>query len=220
MVPKAGSLQTLLTQALHTNDDSLFEYVLSSSMQHTSASTSSHIGNNSNNSIPPVLHATIARLPSTYVIPLLTRLTSLLHSRPSRALPLLTWMQALLLAHTPYLLSQPPHALTAPFSSLMSLLEHRVASFKKMCRLQGKLEVMMAQIAETHQRSHHKRTAVALADALMLEQEEGPRTVYVEGVGQKHSKDSSATNQSAVTAAPASAAINAGKKRRRRRGGG
>lgn len=225
LVPKAGSLQTLLTQALHTNDDALFEYCLSSSMAGTNIQHTATINNgNLQTNIPQILQSTIQRLPSPYIIPLLSRLTSLLHSRPSRALPLLTWIHALLLTHTPYLLSQPPQSLTSPFSSLMSLLEHRVASYKKMCRLQGKLEVMMAQIAAADNNNQATNKIHKLGrspmDSFLLKNISGPLSVYTEGIGQQHNNTDNGITSPTLTSTSTSTSATSNKKRRRRRGGG
>ena len=174
VVPKAGSLQTLLTQALHTNDDALFEYCLSASMSSAAAGNSATIlSQSSAMSIPGTLKQTIQRVPAAYLLPLLTRLTSLLHSRPSRALPVLTWLHCLLLTHPSYFLSLPPASLHSAFARLMALVDARVASYKKMCRLQGKLDVIIAQLDAS-------AVGVGASDMDALG---GPKMLYIEGRG-------------------------------------
>jgi len=177
VVPKVGSLQTLLTQALHTNDDALFEYCLSASMSAASAGNSGGVlSQSSTANVPATLKQTIQRVPAAYLLPLLTRLTSLLHSRPSRALPVLTWLYCLLLTHPSYFLSLPPASLHAAFARLMGLVDARVASYKKMCRLQGKLDVIIAQLDA----AGGGGGAVGDAD---LEAVGGPTMLYIEGRG-------------------------------------
>ena len=218
VVPKAGSLQTLLTQALHTNDDALFEYCLSASMSSAAAggNAAAALSQSSSPSIPATLKQTIQRVPAAYLLPLLTRLTSLLHSRPSRALPVLTWLHCLLLTHPSYFLSLPPASLHSAFARLIGLVDARVASYKKMCRLQGKLDVIIAQLD-------------AAVGGVAGEDEEaavsGPRMRYIEGQGMVRGEEAGEGGEVAGEGEgedeekedrrqqPAS-----GKKRRRRRG--
>ena len=167
VVPATGSLQTLLTQALHTDDAALLEYCLSSSQ---SAAASS-------------LRLTLQRLPAQYALPLLTRLTVVLQSRPSRALPVLSWLQTLLLTHSAVFLSLPPSTLQSPFTRLLALLDSRVAAYKKMQRLQGKLDIMLAQMggAEGRGGDGDDGEAQALPNRA--------RALYVEGQGMVRQED-------------------------------
>ena len=182
VVPKVGSLQTLLTQALHTNDDGLFEYCLSASMSSAAAGhTAAALSQSSTASIPATLKQTIQRVPAAYLLPLLTRLTSLLHSRPSRALPVLTWLHCLLLTHPSYFLSLPPASLHSAFARLMSLVDARVASYKKMCRLQGKLDVIIAQLDAA--------AGSGTAATTDMEAVNGPKMLYIEGKGMVRGED-------------------------------
>ena len=214
VVPKAGSLQTLLTQALHTGDDALLDYCLSSSM--ASVLNDAAPAGAASLSTPSSLRQTLQRLPAAYLLPLLTRLTALLHSRPSRALPLLTWLHTLLLTQTPALLAQPPAVLHPAFSRLMGLLDSRVASYKKMCRLQGKLELIMAQVDGRHALSGGRPWD---EDARMVERLGlvGPRAVYSDAKGLTVGSEGAEAEQGKDDAGEVRAKAAGGAKKRRRR---
>ena len=216
VVPKAGSLQTLLTQALHTNDDALFEYCLSASMSSAAAGggAATALSQSSTATIPTTLKQTIQRVPAAYLLPLLTRLTSLLHSRPSRALPVLTWLHCLLLTHPSSFLSLPPASLHSAFARLMGLVDARVASYKKMCRLQGKLDVIIAQLD----------AAGGAVSADEMEAVGGPKMLYIEGRGMVRGEEVAEGSQeggelqSEEKGDRQQQQTGSGKKRRRRRG--
>lgn len=182
-VPKAGSFQALLTQALHTNDDSLFEFCLQSGAPQSSKSTASVIEFAPSNS---QLESTLSRLPSAFVLPLLNKLTAMLRARPSRANLLLSWIQSLLLIQTPHLLSLPAITLSAVLSPLAELIDHRAASYKRMCRLQGKLELLRAQIAHSTQSKQAENATTTT----------GPSKIFIDSAGVM------IDNETTVAAAP------------------
>lgn len=81
------SLSQLVTQALQSNDNQLFEKAL-----------------NSKND-KKIINATISRISPTLVLPLLDSLTNLLLTNPGRAQVLVGWIKSTLLFHSSYLLS-------------------------------------------------------------------------------------------------------------------
>ena len=202
VVPKTGSLQVLLTQALHTGDEGLFEYCLSSSM---AAVFNPGMGGGGGVAVPPALRQTLQRLPAGYLLPLLTRLIGLLQSRPSRALPLLTWLHTLMMTQTAWWLQQPPGVLQPVMGRLMGLLDARIAGYKKMCRLQGKLEVIIAQV--------QGRRGEGGEEGVEGEVGVGPQLRYIEGRGMVRPEPAEAEEKAEVEGKTAG-----GKKRRRRRG--
>lgn len=135
-LPKAGSLQTILQQALHSNDAALVEYCL------TAGASASAAGNSQ------LIRVTVRRLAPVYVLPLLQHLMLKFSTRPNRAAALLPWLREVFHAHTAYLIRQP--ALPAKLAPLQHLLEQRSAVFKKMLKLQARLDLLLGQIAHTH----------------------------------------------------------------------
>jgi hypothetical protein len=125
-----GSLATILTQALQAKDDAQLELVLSNSNE------------------KGVVQATVARLPPQLVLPFITRLVSRLQAKPSRAQQLLSWVRAVLVQHTGFLLSQP--ALVANLEALYTVIDSRVAVYKKLLKLSGRLDLLMSQLPSEH----------------------------------------------------------------------
>jgi hypothetical protein len=78
-VPKVGTLQTLLSQALHTSDNTLLEYIFNIEIKNVN-----------------LIRATIERLPAIYVVPLLSTIVTKLQQRPARAQTFIYWLKQLL----------------------------------------------------------------------------------------------------------------------------
>ena len=70
-----------------------------------------------------------------------------LQSRPGRGAQLSTWLHALVSCHAGYLLTLPD--LPDRLSALYALLECRLAPYKKLLRLEGRLGLVMAQVRST-----------------------------------------------------------------------
>jgi U3 small nucleolar RNA-associated protein 5 len=131
--PRAGSLQVVLVQALKTQDKSLLEYCLSSTNHQ-------------------VIQATVRRLPPEYVLPFLTQVIDRIQSRPSRGVVLFPWVKAVLTLHTAYLMSVPD--LPRHLSSLYQMVDGRLAIFKKLLKLSGRLDLVMSQISARSSGEH------------------------------------------------------------------
>ncbi|CEP10722.1 hypothetical protein [Parasitella parasitica] len=123
--PAAGSLQTVLVQALHSNDAGLLEACL----QHTK---------------PDVISSTVRRLPTEYLIPLLLELIQKFQEKPGRAPALLVWIKSVLLIHTAYLMTVPD--LVGKLSNFYQALDTRVGVFPKMLALRGRLDIVQSQV--------------------------------------------------------------------------
>lgn len=121
-----GSLAAVLAQALHAGDDATLELVLSYSE-------------------PTVIASSVARLPPPSVLPLLSRLVAKLQAKPTRGLTLSAWLRPLLSTHAGYLLGLPD--LPDRLGALYSLLDSRLAVHKKLLKLSGRLDLVMAQAA-------------------------------------------------------------------------
>lgn len=123
--PSAGSLTTVLTQALKTNDTALLESCL-----HTTDSSS--------------ILATVRRLNSTMAVSLLERLAERIARRPGRAGSLGVWVRWTLVAHGGYLVSLPD--LMRTLSGLYSTLNTRAGALPRLLALQGRLDMLHAQV--------------------------------------------------------------------------
>lgn len=123
--PSAGSLTTVLTQALKTDDTALLESCL-----HTTDSSS--------------ILATVRRLNSTMAVSLLERLAERIARRPGRAGSLGVWVRWTLVAHGGYLVSLPD--LMRTLSGLYSTLNTRAGALPRLLALQGRLDMLHAQV--------------------------------------------------------------------------
>jgi U3 small nucleolar RNA-associated protein 5 len=124
--PKTGSLQTILTQALHSNDKTLLEYCLAEGGRSST-----------------VIRETVERLPLKFVLPLLNSVVERFRSKPSRGVYLMAWIRQILNSHTSYLMSVPE--VGASLAGLYQAIDHRMGVFKKLLQLQGRLDLVMAQ---------------------------------------------------------------------------
>ena len=127
-IPKAGSLQQMLIQALHTDDSVLLEKCLAVSLFSFFSFLFSifyflfsifyfyflfffflktrkkiFFFLNYKVSNPTVIRKTIQRLPSPYVVPFLTQIISRFQKKPNRGSYLAIWIREILMNHTAYL---------------------------------------------------------------------------------------------------------------------
>ena len=123
--PFSGSLTTVLTQALKTDDSQLLESCLLTS--------------NSKAILP-----TIRRLDSTYAVTLIEKLAERIARRPGRAATLGVWVRWTIVAHGGYLLSLPNLMMT--LAGLHSILATRAGALPKLLQLQGRLDMLNAQL--------------------------------------------------------------------------
>ncbi|KAG5459410.1 MAG: Dip2/Utp12 family-domain-containing protein, partial [Olpidium bornovanus] len=129
--PKASSLSTALVQALHSADHQLLELCLT----HTN---------------PEVIRSSVRRLPPQYVVPLLREIVTRFQRRPNRAAQLLEWVRAPLLLHAGYLMTVPE--LVRELSGFYQAMDARLASFRRLMHLSGRLEMVNTQISARHAR--------------------------------------------------------------------
>lgn len=125
--PKAGSLTQMLIQALNSQDKKLLEDVFSVSSK------------------PKIIQSTIKRLPVNYVIPFTTELVHRIQASPSRGCHLVPWVKSILTIHMSYLMSVPN--LVESLGGLYQLFESRVGVYSRLCKLQGRLDLMLAQVS-------------------------------------------------------------------------
>ncbi|RPB05343.1 NUC189-domain-containing protein [Choiromyces venosus 120613-1] len=123
--PATGSLTTVLTQALQTDDNSLLESCLHSTDD-------------------GAILATIRRLNSSLAVTLLERLAERIARHPARSKQLGTWVKWIAVAHGGYLVTLPD--LVSQISELHQIVSARADSMPKLLSLQGRLEMLSAQM--------------------------------------------------------------------------
>jgi U3 small nucleolar RNA-associated protein 5 len=121
----SGSLQTVLSQALRTGDETLLEFCLGTRDMRE-------------------LQRTVDRLPIEDVMPLLAALVARFQARPHRGAQLLEWLRALLTRHASLLVAQP--ALPDSLMLLNQAVSARLSSFKKLLRVAGRLTLLLGAL--------------------------------------------------------------------------
>eukprot|EP01113_Clastostelium_recurvatum_P038730 TRINITY_DN5825_c0_g1_i1.p1 TRINITY_DN5825_c0_g1~~TRINITY_DN5825_c0_g1_i1.p1 ORF type:complete len:639 (+),score=163.39 TRINITY_DN5825_c0_g1_i1:95-2011(+) len=126
---QAGSMHTLLAQAIHTSDQDLIERCLTKT-----------------NSI----RLTVRGLPTKHTIPLINVLVTRLNSKPHAGNEA-EWLREVLVQHTAYLMNVP--TLVQSLAGLHAVLDARLSTFQDMLKLSGRLDLLLAQSSVTHKRA-------------------------------------------------------------------
>eukprot|EP01083_Nonionella_stella_P051109 135727_1 len=145
--PRADSLQEVLVQALQNDDKQLLEYCL-------------------DHQKPTIIENTIDRLPTAYVLPFLTKVVERFTARPHRN-SLAVWLRVCVERHCAMLANAP--ALCDSLRALYRAIEARLGVFDRLMRLQGRLELILAQADLKKQQSQDNEAV------------DGPLNTYVEG---------------------------------------
>ncbi|KAM9315642.1 WD repeat-containing protein 43 [Gastrophryne carolinensis] len=142
-LPQTDNFAVLLVQGLESNDSQILNKVFQTK----------------NDSL---IKKTVARIPVYSVIPLLHELTKRLQGHPNSAILMVRWMKAVLVNHASYLSTLPD--LVPQLGSLYQLMETRVKTLQKMSRLNGKLYLLVTQVAasEIAQRMHSRNQEAKL----------------------------------------------------------
>ncbi|CAG8682883.1 9866_t:CDS:2, partial [Racocetra fulgida] len=140
---QGNSMQQMLVQALHSNDDHLFCLVL----EQTS---------------PDIVNNTVRKLPTRYIIPFLEKVITRFYEKPKSVMNMLQWIKAV-------------PDLTHKLSNFYQALDSRSAVFQKLLNFQGRLDLIMQQIAM-------RKTQGAVTT-------NGVETVYVESSSDDISED-------------------------------
>ncbi|XP_024381323.1 uncharacterized protein [Physcomitrium patens] len=157
VVPRADSLQVLLSQALQADDNSLLEQCL-------------------NIHDEKVISNTIRRLRPFEAAKFLTVAVSKMEGRPQRALGLVPWVRAVLLQHASFVMTNL--ALQPVLTSLYQIIEARLSVFRPLLSLSGRLDLVMAQIQKNESQSKEDKQNEA---AVVYEEEDddGPEAINV-----------------------------------------
>ncbi|DBA70251.1 TPA: hypothetical protein ACH3X2_012157 [Trebouxia sp. C0005] len=154
---KAVSVTVLLTQALRADDRQLLEKCFAISNDR-------------------VVKSTVQQLAPQDVARLLQVAVQRLQSSPKRGRQIATWLRAMLLHHTAYLMSAP--GVQASLTGLYQAIEARLALYKPLVSLQGRLDLLLSQAAPADPLSAH----LAQGPLIYHDEDESLQEVEVEDV--------------------------------------
>ncbi|CAG8534032.1 4138_t:CDS:2 [Paraglomus occultum] len=126
VMANADSLQTILIQALHSNDSELFKLCL----EHNNRD---------------IIRNTVIKLPSQFVVQFLEKIVERFQTNPSTGLDLLEWIRVTLTIHSAYLMTVPD--LTRKLSIFYQVLDKRLSIFPRLLNFYGRLDLAMQQIS-------------------------------------------------------------------------
>ncbi|KAK9479250.1 Dip2/Utp12 family-domain-containing protein [Lipomyces japonicus] len=124
-IPTSGTLSTVLTQSLRTNDSTILESCLSFKDD-------------------AVIRLTVQRLSGTLAATLLEKLAERIARTPARASQLAVWIRWVMVAHGGYLVGIPD--LVKLLAGVQSTLSRHSGSLNRLLALQGRLDMLSAQI--------------------------------------------------------------------------
>lgn len=162
VVPRADSLQVLLSQALQAEDNALLEKCL-------------NVGDEK------VITNTIRRMRPFLAAKFLAVAVSKMEGRPQRALGLVPWVRAVLLQHASFVMTNL--AMQPVLTSLYQIIETRLSVFRPLLSLSGRLDLIMAQIQKNEgQEEDHQNEAAVVYE----EEDDEPEAidVMVDGASQ------------------------------------
>lgn len=148
--PSASSLTTVLTQALKTDDTALLE----SCLHHSDSK---------------IILATVRRLDATLAVSLLEQLAGRISRKPGRSADLGTWVRWTIVVHGGYLASLPK--LIQRLSALHGVLASRAATLPRLLALQGRLDMVDAQMELRQERGLKSATGGVPSDVEYVEGE-------------------------------------------------
>ncbi|XP_068088859.1 WD repeat-containing protein 43 [Hyperolius riggenbachi] len=153
-LPQTDSFAVLLVQGLESNDPNILNRVFQTKNE-------------------SLIKKTVQRIPVYSVIPLVHELAKRLQGHPTSAMLMVRWLKAVLVNHASYLSTLPD--LVPQLGSLYQMMETRVKNLQKMSRLNGKLYLLVTQVAasEIAQRSHTNQEAKLVYEEESSEDESG-----------------------------------------------
>ncbi|XP_075719565.1 WD repeat-containing protein 43 [Rhinoderma darwinii] len=125
-LPQTDNFSVLLVQGLESNDLHILNKVFQTKNE-------------------SLIKKTVARIPVYSVIPLVHELTKRLQGHPNSAILMVRWIKAVLVHHVSYLSTLPD--LVSQLGALYQLMETRVKTLQKTSRLNGKLYLLITQVA-------------------------------------------------------------------------
>ncbi|XP_063300153.1 WD repeat-containing protein 43 [Pelobates fuscus] len=164
-LPQADNFAVLLVQGLESNDSAILNKVFPSKNEN-------------------LIRKTVAKIPVYAVIPLVNEITRRLQGNPTSALQMVKWLKAVFVSHASYLSTLPD--LVPQLGTLYQLIESRVKTLQKLSRLNGKLYLLVTQVAayEKAQRTHVNQEA-----KLVYEEESSEEESEEELIAEQESDD-------------------------------
>ena len=156
VVPRADSLQVLLSQALKAEDSALLEQCL-------------NVGDEK------VISNTIRRLQPSEAAQFLSVAVSKMEGRPQRALGLVPWVRAVLLQHASFVMTNL--AMQPVLTNLYQIIDSRLVVFRPLLSLSGRLDLIMAQIQKNE--SQGKEDQQQEAAVVYEEEDDEPEAIDV-----------------------------------------
>ena len=153
--PTTASQVSLLVQSLQNGDAAMLDEAL----QTQDAAT---------------ITSTVARLPTNVVLPFLEAVLYRVQGKPARVASLASWLRALLAQHAAYLMACP--TLLPMLTPLYQLIDERLAAFKPLLKLVGRMQMLQSQLV-AQQAASRSGQSHALSDPALtfdegLEEEE------------------------------------------------
>lgn len=155
VVPRADSLQVLLSQALKAEDNALLEQCL-------------NVGDEK------VILNTIRRLRPFEAAKFLSVAVSKMEGRPQRALGLVPWVRAVLLQHASFVMTNL--AMQPVLTTLYQIIETRLSVFRPLLSLSGRLDLIMAQIQKNESQGKEDQQEAAV---VYEEEDDEPEAIDV-----------------------------------------
>lgn len=138
-IPRGGSVQIVLQQAIHTMDEKLLNTCLLAGTVQERVRT-------------------IERLPSRYILPLLARIITSIERKPTTTpyTKLLNWISEIVKVHAAFLISAPHgHSI---LSILYELLNSRTNAYTEISKLKARLDLVQVQNEEMQYKKSEETT--------------------------------------------------------------
>lgn len=157
--PRADSLAVLLSQALQAEDNAL-------------------LGKCFDTHEEKLIFNTIQRIKPVEAAKLLAVAVSKLEYKPSNALRVLPWIRAVLLQHASFIMTNLN--MQPVLTSLYQIIETRLAVFRPLVSLSGRLDLIMAQIQKNERQVNEEEPN---EEVVYEEQDDEPEAIDVIGDG-------------------------------------
>jgi hypothetical protein len=125
-VAMTASLVTVITQAIHTDDQQMLNDILKEGCQ------------------PIQIETTVRRLEPGVALDLLHKCTEIFQKEPTRAQEVLSWIKEVVKTHATFLVSQPNIAVY--LAPVQHVIKEHLANFDKLLMLQGRLELLLGRL--------------------------------------------------------------------------
>ncbi|KAF7727252.1 hypothetical protein EC973_007865 [Apophysomyces ossiformis] len=141
-LPPAATLHHSLVQSLHSGD-----HLFNACISHYK---------------PDIIQSAVQRLPTAYVIPIVTKLLEKFRQTQGRHPRVVQWLKVVLSVHTAYLMANPD--MVRRLAEVHQFLESRLSLYPKVLALRGRLDMIQGQIDARSRYDPEDETDVMFAD--------------------------------------------------------